>query len=245
MSVWTLTPDCLSKKLLQQAIDAGLASGLSDHSMDELIAEAEAEWEAAAMSRQPKEMMKDLVHARVLDAFRQLVKEDGDLFECPIEEHTSYDARKLHEVCVNHRLANHLEAAILPVLRINERLFVDIEFNREGVDFKNIKINGKDQTVRPDIIIHNRRTGSQKLNFLVVEYKKQSAPAIEIENDQKKISAFMEDKRYEYAFGLQVIYGSDGVCGELFFKSGKSIHSIQLSMSPQQQYQGREAHFSL
>ena len=41
MSIWTLSPDCLSEKLLQQAIDEELASGLSDHSMDELIAEAE------------------------------------------------------------------------------------------------------------------------------------------------------------------------------------------------------------
>jgi hypothetical protein len=130
MSVWTLTPDCPSKQLLQQAIDEGLASGLSDHSMDELIAEAEGD--DTAISRQPKEMMKDLVHAQVLCALRQLVQEDGALFECPIEERASYDARKLHEVCVNHRLANHLEAAILPVLKIDERLFVDIEFNRGG-----------------------------------------------------------------------------------------------------------------
>jgi hypothetical protein len=60
MSVWTLTPDCPSEKLLQQAIDDGLASGLSDRSMDELIADAERE--GAAISRQPKEMMKDLVY---------------------------------------------------------------------------------------------------------------------------------------------------------------------------------------
>ncbi len=43
MSVWTLTPDCPSETLLQQAIDEGLVSGLSDRSMDELIAEAERE----------------------------------------------------------------------------------------------------------------------------------------------------------------------------------------------------------
>jgi hypothetical protein len=232
MSVWTLTPDCPSEKLLQQAIDAGLDSGLSDRSMDELIAEAERD--AAAMNRQPKEMMQDLVHARVLDAFRQLVQEDGALFDCPIEEHASYDARKLHEVCVNHRLANHLEAAILPVLRLDERLFVDIEFNREGVDFKNIRVNGEDHIVRPDIIIHNRKTGSQKLNFLAVECKKQGAPPKEIESDQKKIRAFMEDTRYEYAFGLRVIYGRDGVCGELFFRNGKRINSMKLSVPSQQ-----------
>jgi hypothetical protein len=188
----------------------------------------------AAVCRQTKELMKDLVHAQVLCALRQLVEEDGALFECPIEEHTAYDARKLHEVCVNHRLANHLETALLPVLRIDERLFVDIEFNREGVDFKHIRMNGEDHTVRPDIIIHNRKTGSQKRNVFVVEGKKQDAHARDIEDDQKKIRAFMGDTRYEYTFGLQVIYGRDGVRGELFFRNGKRIHSVKLSVPSQQ-----------
>jgi hypothetical protein len=173
MSVWTLTPDCPNETRLQQAIDAGLASGLSDRSMDEPIAEAEQD--AAVMGRQPEETMKDLVHTQVLCALRQLVEEDGALFDCPIEEHAFYDARKLHEVCVNHRLANHLAAALLPALRSDERLFVDIEFNREGVDFKHIRINSEDRTVRPDIIIHNRKTGSQKRNVLAVECKQPSS----------------------------------------------------------------------
>jgi len=43
MSAWTWTPDCQSETRLQQAIDEGLASGLNDRSMDELIAEAERE----------------------------------------------------------------------------------------------------------------------------------------------------------------------------------------------------------
>jgi hypothetical protein len=232
MSVWTLTPDSPNKKLLQQAIDAGLAPALSHRSVDELIAAAERD--AAAINRQPKETMKDLVHAQVLCALRWLLKEDGALFDCPIEEHASYDARKLHEVCVNHRLANHLEAALLPVLEVEERLFVDIDFNREGVDFKHIKINGEDHTVRPDIIIHNRKAGSQKLNVLVVECKKQGAPAKEMAQDSGKIRAFMKDTRYEYWFGLQVIYGRDGVCGELFFRNGKRINTMKLSVPPQQ-----------
>jgi hypothetical protein len=227
-----LTPDCPNKKLLQQAVNGGLASGLSDRSLDELIADAERD--AAAMGRQPQETMQDLVHAQVLCALRQLVHDDGALFDCPIEEHASYDARKLHEVCVNHRLANHLEAALLPQLRIDEPLFVGIEFNREGVDFKQIKINGENHTVRPDIIIHNRKTGSQKRNVLVVECKKQGTPPRDIEDDQQKLRAFMEDTRYEYWFGLQVIYGRDGVCGELFFKSDNRIQSVELSVSPHQ-----------
>ena len=94
-------------------------------------------------------------------------------------------------------------------------------------------MNGEDHTVRPDIIIHNRKTGSQKRNVLAVECKKQGAHARDIEDDQKKIHAFMEGTRYEYWFGLQVVYGQDGVCGELFFKSDNRIQSILLSVSPQ------------
>ncbi len=74
--------------------------------------------------------MKDQVRDGVLRSFRRLVIEAGHLFDCPIEEHPSYNARKLHEVCVNHRLANHLEKEFIPVLSPQETIFVDIEFNR-------------------------------------------------------------------------------------------------------------------
>jgi hypothetical protein len=154
--------------------------------------------------------MKDQVREGVLRSFRRLVDEDGDLFDCPIEEHSSYDARKLHEVCVNHRLANHLEKEIIQVFKLNEAIFVDIEFNREGVNFKNTKINGEDKPVRPDIIIHNRKTGHEKVNFLVVECKKKGASEDNIGKDRQKILALMRDERYEYSFGLQVIYGREG-----------------------------------
>jgi len=61
------------------------------------------------------------------------------------------------------------------------KLFVDIEFNREGGDFKNVEIKGKDKTVRPDIIIHNRETGDKKKNLLVVECKKIGASDSDID----------------------------------------------------------------
>ena len=175
--------------------------------------------------------MKEQVRDGVLRSFRRLVNEDGHLFDCPIEEHSSYDARKLHEVCVNHRLANHLEEEIVPVLRLDETIFVDIEFNREGVDFKNVGINDEDKRVRPDIIIHNRKTGPEKLNFLVVECKKRGTPSKYIEEDRQKIRVLMEDERYEYSFGLQVVYGKDGMQGTLFFKSGTSIMSEAVDYS--------------
>jgi hypothetical protein len=146
--------------------------------------------------------MKDQVRAAVLRSFRRLVDEDGYLFNCLIEERSSYDARKLHEVCINHRLANHLEKEIIPVFGLDEAIFIDIEFNRDGVDFKNTTIDDGDKTVRPDIIIHNRKTGHEKGNLLVGECKKQGASEDDIKKDRQKIVALMMDERYEHSFGL-------------------------------------------
>ena len=178
-----------------------------------------------------QEIVKEQVRDSVLRSFRRLMEEDGDLFDCPIEEHSPNDARKLHEVCVNHRLANHLEKEIIQVLRFEETIFVDIEFNREGVDFKKVRIKGEDKIVRPDIILHNRKKGTEKLNFLVVECKKQGAPREEIEKDSQKIRALMEDNRYKYLFGLQVVYGRDGMRGTFFFKNGSRIMSEAVDYS--------------
>lgn len=164
--------------------------------------------------------MKDKLRDAVMRVFERLVREDGNLFNRPIEKHASdYDARKLHEVCLNHRLANYLEAELLPLL-VEERgrMFVDIEFNREGVDFKNLKVHGQEKVVRPDIIVHNRKTGANKDNFLVIECKRNDASMENIAEDREKINAFMKDKRYEYSFGLQVLYAKDQVCGYLLFK---------------------------
>ena len=88
------------------------------------------------MERMDQEMIRK-ISAAVKNAFSRLKEEDGSLFECPIEVEAPYDSRKLHEVCINHRLANHLEDSILPLLSGNgEEYFVDIEFNREGINYQ-------------------------------------------------------------------------------------------------------------
>lgn len=169
--------------------------------------------------------MKDQIRDAVQRSFTRLLEEDAYLFECQHEEELNYDERKLHEVCINHRLANHLEAIVPPIITDEERMFVDIEFNREGVRYKEVQINGRDERVRPDIIIHNRKTGDQKRNFLVVECKKRGASQKDIDDDFGRICALMEDGRYEYSFGLRVIYGKAGIEAVLFFKSDGSIQS--------------------
>ncbi len=168
--------------------------------------------------------MIDRIENAVTEAFRKLKECDGDLFECPIEEHAEYDSRKLHEVCINHKLAIYLEEYLFPEIENeNETFFTDIEFNREGVDFKNLQYDGEDRIVRPDIIIHNRKSGAKKNNFLVVECKKNSASDDKKELDVRKIEAFLTDQRYEYRFGLQTVYSREKIKGKLFFVESDKI----------------------
>lgn len=180
------------------------------------------------------ERMKNELKNAVRRAFDRLLHEDGTLFDCPIEEDSPYgDPRKLHEVCVNHRLANHLQDEVLPLLNklYEEKMFVDIEFNRDGGSYKRAEIDGKEKTVRPDIIIHNRKSGTEKKNFLVVECKKKGASRAEINNDKQKILALMQQEKYEYLFGLQVIYGRKGVQGFFFFKDEATIRWEEINVS--------------
>ena len=57
-------------------------------------------------------IMKKLI-TEVKGSFEKLKKCDGMLFECPVEVNADYDARKLHEVCINHRLAVYFKQKIL------------------------------------------------------------------------------------------------------------------------------------
>ncbi len=168
---------------------------------------------------------RDALQKAVLRSIELLARNDGVLFEMPIEKDAHYDARKLHEVCINHKLAEHLGTEILPLFANSREIFVDIEFNREGVDFKDVIIAGQIERVRPDIIIHNRRSHAEKFNFLVVECKKSDTLAGEITYDREKITALMTDPRYDYHFGLQVIYDACAIKGTLFYKQDSLIRT--------------------
>lgn len=172
--------------------------------------------------------MKDELVDAIRSAFSRLLAKDGALFDCPVEEYSPYDARKLHEVCINHRFAVHLQNEVLPLLDNRESMFVDIEFNREGLNYKTAEINGTIERIRPDIIIHNRRTGQRKSNFAVIECKKEGATQEEIRRDITKVLALMNDDKYGYSFGLQVVYGRYRVWGKLFFKTDTGIESERI-----------------
>ncbi|MBN1603958.1 MAG: hypothetical protein JW915_20270 [Chitinispirillaceae bacterium] len=154
----------------------------------------------------------------ISEAFKLLINNDGMLFNCEVEEPGNYDERKLHEVCINHRLANYIET-VLKDLIIKFDLFVDIEFNKEG---QNIKETGG-RTVRPDIIVHNRKSGNEKFNLLVIECKKSTAKRNEISEDLRKLGSFITDPKYSYKFGLQVIYRLGKIEGTLL-TSENDVH---------------------
>lgn len=91
---------------------------------------------------------------------------------------------------------------------------------------------GEKKRVRPDIIIHNRKSGNdEKKNFLVVECKKSGTSRAEIADDRKKIRVFMDDKKYQYTFGLQVIYGKYQIKGTLFYRNGHAIEAEEIVYS--------------
>ena len=175
-------------------------------------------------------LSKNELNAAVGEALKRLLQIDGSLFDCSIEEDFPYDARKLHEVCINHKLANHLEHVILPLVRDMGELFVDIEFNREGLKSKEAPGDAT-KKVRPDIIVHNRRSDQDKKNLLVVECKKAGCSRDDIDTDQSKIRALMEDPRYSYSFGLWVAYGKDRIDADLFYKNGTGISSEHLPIT--------------
>jgi hypothetical protein len=163
--------------------------------------------------------MKQQLIELIRKAFTELKSKEGYLFNCSIEENVGYDARKLHEVCLNHKLANYLEKFILPILQNGkEEFFVDIEFNREGLNKKELN-----KIVRPDIIIHNRKSGDEKYNFLVVECKKHDSSKDKIQKDGEKLIAFITNKKYEYQYGLQVIYEPDNIKGTIYYSNGNGI----------------------
>jgi hypothetical protein len=173
---------------------------------------------------------RERIKSAINRSLNRLAKNDGMLFDAPIERYAGYDARKLHEVCINHKLAEYLKEEIAPLNETDESLFVDIEFNREGVDFKDVKIGEHIERVRPDIIVHNRHSGPQRFNLLIAECKKSGCRRYEIAHDRQKIIGLMSDSRYTYKFGLQVIYSSVRITASFFFKEGGNINILKLKL---------------
>ena len=174
--------------------------------------------------------MKNSLTEAIIVSFKDLIEQDGELFGFQINEGAEENARKLHEVCVNHQLSIHLSNHIFPLLRDRgQPYFADIEFNRNGEREKAVVINGQKQVVRPDIIIHNRKEGVKKSNFLIVECKKDGCSGKDIDDDKIKIKGLMESENYQYEYGLMVLYKEQSIEAEFFYHKGGKIVTEPLS----------------
>ncbi|MEG2798524.1 MAG: hypothetical protein RR925_01445 [Erysipelotrichaceae bacterium] len=135
-----------------------------------------------------------------------LNKNDKDLIELQ-EDIVEYSSelekfeRKLHEVCINHRLACYIEL-LLPQYFTGDYK-VDIEYNRYYKNKKHLTIDNEIAIVRPDIIVHTRaKQLSLPQHLLIIEAKKN----ITSTDDAKVVKSFIQDNHYQYVFGATIRY---------------------------------------
>jgi len=124
----------------------------------------------------------------IIQALRTLIKFDKELIE-----------NQPKEECINHRFAKHLEDILkedrkLMRLKIN----VDIEYDKYQEDRKK---SSRGENIRPDIIVHKRKSGHTD-NLIVIEAKKKYIT----QKDRDKISALVSSKQYNYLLGVGVAY---------------------------------------
>ncbi len=143
---------------------------------------------------------RDLAHAekRILEAANHLLKHDGYLFTCDLNERS-----------ITHKFAEHLQ-------REFPEWDVACEYNRDHHDPKRLDlpprhyISSNDlhaKTVFPDIIIHKRGTDN---NFIVIEVKKSSNPESD-EWDMSKLTEFKKQLGYIIALFVRFHTGTDDV----------------------------------
>jgi hypothetical protein len=115
-----------------------------------------------------------------------LVKSDNDLIKTQPKEE-----------CINHRFACCLER-VLSAKGLLDMCDVDIEYDKymEGE-----KKGSDGSNIRPDILIHERRSGDRN-NLIVIEAKKD----YETKKDRNKIVDLVSSNKYQYSVGAVVSY---------------------------------------
>lgn len=133
-------------------------------------------------------------------------------FDLEVEKHE----RKLHEVCINHRLAYYIEA-LLPNYFDGEYK-IDIEYNRYYRNKKHLSIAGVREIVRPDIIVHTRtKHFDYPQHLLVIEAKKDMNSS----EDAEVVKSFIKDVHYRYVFGATIRYNDfNPIQATLFYEDG-------------------------
>jgi hypothetical protein len=145
---------------------------------------------------------------RILEAINLLLKHDGYLFTCDLNERS-----------ITHKFAEHLQRAF-------PEWNVDCEYNRNHDDPKRLNLPARNdissddlhaKTVFPDIIIHHRGTDD---NFVVIEVKKSSNPEGD-EWDMTKLAAFKRQLGYKIAMFVRFRTGTGNLGFEYNIQRGE------------------------
>lgn len=178
--------------------------------------------------RQPTDIQIEFIKKIISNSLKQLIEYDSDIFNIDLEiemaQEVSENAkrlnRKLHETCINHRLAHYLENELIDT--DYEDYCVDIEYNRFYGNLKILNTVEGQLSVRPDIIIHSRVDDTfDPQHLLVIEAKKEAVS----NRDINKIIGFISDDNYNYVFGLTVSFCSDEtqIIAKLYYFNGTEI----------------------
>jgi hypothetical protein len=122
----------------------------------------------------------------VAQALKMLLQYDGDLIETQPKEE-----------CINHKLAQYLECVLHEKTLLDGR-DVDIEYNKYKEDEK--KSSGG-RNIRPDIIVHERKSGNRN-NLIVIEAKKN----YDAKGDRDKVTELVNSENFLYTVGAVISY---------------------------------------
>ena len=122
----------------------------------------------------------------IVEAIRRLVQSDGDLI-----------TTQPREECMNHRLALYLERALCKK-KLLDGCCVDMEYDKYKEDEKK---TSDGRHIRPDVIAHERKSGSRR-NLIVIEAKKGYASKA----DKHKVDDLVNSRNYQYSLGAVISY---------------------------------------
>lgn len=129
-----------------------------------------------------REVTKTEIKENLSEALFEFIKYDAELLELGVDERA-----------ITHHIACYLKKSF-------PDWHVDCEYNRKGNEIKKIPNYSESGHIRPDIIVHHRKTND---NLLVIEVKKEGA---DIFDDNTKLTELTDKySEYNYKFGILLI----------------------------------------
>jgi len=133
-----------------------------------------------------KEIKMDELQGSIIEALKLLIQYDSDLIRTQPKEE-----------CINHKLAQYLELILFKKRLLNKH-DVDIEYNKYK---ENEKKSSDGRNIRPDIIVHERKSGNRN-NLIVIEAKIN----YDAKGDRDKVEDLVKSENFSYAVGAVISY---------------------------------------